>query len=71
MAENKYYPRNLRDDIILWIQNEGYIAEHQNKPELTNWSIIQFLIGKLEFYGERCADNPDIFMGKKLKSCLE
>lgn len=68
MESERYYPRNLKENIKSWIEAEGYIIKRQDNIDLMNWAVVQFIIERLEAYDQRCKNNPGIFIGTKIKT---
>ena len=76
---NKYnmskidYPKNMEYKVKIWLEKEGFPkwVEHKEKYNYQETKIehltIQFILERLDMLGERCKDNPIMFMGNTVK----
>ena len=74
---NVNYPDNLEDKVKDWLIKEGFPAWVKHK-ENHKWAdseiehlVVQFILDRLDLLGERCDDNPYMFMGKTIKTLFE
>lgn len=68
------YPNNIENRIKTWLEKEGFPTwiKHKEKCSETEVKIehftIQFILERLDMLGERCKDNPIMFMGNTVKA---
>ena len=74
---NINYPNNLEDKVKDWLIKEGFPAwvEYKENYKGVNseieYDIVQFILDRLDLLGERCDENPYMFMGKTIKTLFE